>query len=589
MNQGQIREKFLDFFKEREHTIVSSSSLLPDEPSVLFTTAGMQQFKPYYTRKADPIKDFNSLNTVSIQKSMRTSDIEEVGDDSHLTFFEMMGNFSFGGYFKKESIEWAYQFITKEMGLEIDYVSVFEGGNNIPADEESEKIWKEVDPSIRIKKFGMADNFWGPTGNEGPCGPTTEIYVKNAKGDSVEIWNVVFNEFYYPGSREDLESGTTDKNLNKLEFPGIDTGMGIERLAMVSQKTGNIFDTDLFLPIIETLPDGLDQKSKRIVADHMRASVFLISDGITPSNTDQGYILRRLLRRVIRLLAKESVGLDIIVNKIIQEYGDHYLEIKNKKDQIVVVINAEAEKFKQTLANGLGQFEKIVKQNKQISGEDAFQLYATYGFPVELTEELAIEKGAHVDMDDFNKSFEKHQKLSKAGAEKKFGGHGLITDTGELKAKNEEELQKATRLHTATHILQTALRIVLGNEVEQKGSDINADRLRFDFSFPRKLTDEEKEKVEKIVNEAIKNNLNVKKEEMPYEKAIEEGALAFFRQKYPKTVNVYSITDPKTGKVFSKELCGGPHVNLTGEIGKFRIKKEESSSAGVRRIKAVIE
>jgi len=589
MNQGQIREKFLDFFKEREHTIVSSSSLLPDDPSVLFTTAGMQQFKPYYTRKADPIKDFNSLNTVSIQKSMRTSDIEEVGDDSHLTFFEMMGNFSFGGYFKKESIEWAYQFITKEMGLEIDYVSVFEGGNNIPADEESEKIWKEVDPSIRIKKFGMADNFWGPTGNEGPCGPTTEIYVKNAKGDSVEIWNVVFNEFYYPGSREDLESGTTDKNLNKLEFPGIDTGMGIERLAMVSQKTGNIFDTDLFLPIIETLPDGLDQKSKRIVADHMRASVFLISDGITPSNTDQGYILRRLLRRVIRLLAKESVGLDIIVNKIIQEYGDHYLEIKNKKDQIVVVINAEAEKFKQTLANGLGQFEKIVKQNKQISGEDAFQLYATYGFPVELTEELAIEKGAHVDMDDFNKSFEKHQKLSKAGAEKKFGGHGLITDTGELKAKNEEELQKATRLHTATHILQTALRIVLGNEVEQKGSDINADRLRFDFSFPRKLTDEEKEKVEKIVNEAIKNNLNVKKEEMPYEKAIEEGALAFFRQKYPKTVNVYSITDPKTGKVFSKELCGGPHVNLTGEIGKFRIKKEESSSAGVRRIKAVIE
>lgn len=565
MNHLEIREKFINFFKSKGHTIVPSSSLIPNDPSVLFTTAGMQQFKPYYTGQADTNKDFNSLNTASIQKCVRTSSIDEVGDISHLTFFEMLGNFSFGGYWKKEAIQFAYDFITKGMGLKIDYVSVFGGEESIPADDESESIWRSMDSNIEVRRMGREDNFWGPTGNEGPCGPSTEVYI-----NGVEIWNIVFNQYYQD----------TNNKLEPLKIQGIDTGMGLERLAMVVQGKNNIFETDLFSGILDILPSTISETDKRIFADHCRSSAFLISDGALPSNKEQGYVLRRLLRRIIAKSNKYGLEDSILTNiftNIVDQYRSIYsnLNIQN----IINVFSEERSKFEKTLKIGIKEMEKM----NHIAAEDAFKLYESFGLPFEVIKEYGGDKASDLSRELFDEEFKKHQEISRAGLEKKFGGHGLIMDTGELKAGSQEDLQKATRLHTATHLLQAGLRKVLGPEVKQSGSDINPERLRFDFSFSRKMTPEEIKEVEDFVNNAISKNIDVSKNEMKFDEAIRSGALAFFKQKYPETVNVYSIGD------VSKELCGGPHVSNTGEIGIFKIQKEESVSAGVRRIKAVVQ
>ncbi len=582
MSVNEIRKKFFEFFEARGHAIVPSSSLIPDDPSVLLTTAGMQQFKKYYTGEADPMKDFGSKNTASIQKSFRTSDIDEVGDESHLTFFEMMGNFSFGGYGKKETIEYAHEFLTKEMGLTISYVTVFEGKEDIgvPKDEESIAIWKSIDPTIKIIEQGMDDVFWGPTGSEGPCGPTTEIYIENGAGEAIEIWNCVFNQYYFSGSREELNSGLSGKKLRPLEIFGVDTGMGFERLAMVAQKTPTIFDTDLFSTLITSFPDAFDERKKRIVADHARAIAFLISDGLRPSNKGAGYILRRLMRRII---AYGEWNARAVFEEVAAMYRGAYPELV--QEVIVQVFTEEREKFERTLRAGLHELEHA----ETIDSKTAFRLYESFGLPFEVIKEAAKEKAAGLSREEFDQEFLRHQEVSRAGSVAKFGGHGLYLKTGELTVRDQSELEKVTRLHTATHLLHAALRAVLGDEVRQDGSDITVERTRLDFRFSRKVEKDELAKAEEWVNDAIKKDLSVKWEEMPYEKAAAEGALGFFQEKYGAMVKVYTVFDSKTGEVYSKELCGGPHVEHTGIIGNFRILKEESSSAGVRRIRAVVE
>lgn len=567
--------------------MVPSSSLIPSDPSVLLTTAGMQQFKPYYTGEADPINDFSRLNTASVQKSFRTSDIDEVGDDTHLTLFEMLGNFSFGGYFKKETITLAHEFITKAIGLQISFVTVFEGKEDIgvPKDEESKAIWKSLDPNLEVREQGMKDVFWGPTGTSGPCGPTTEIYVKNAAGQDVEIWNCVFNQYFYPGSREELLSGATDKKLEPLKTPGVDTGMGLERLAMVSQKSKNIFETDLFAPLLQLLPAELDMRKQRIIADHARGTVFLLADGVRPSNKGAGYILRRLMRRVLSYEKLHKIPahvVDAVIHEIIHSYGEFYPELMRESIAVREAVAEERQKFGKTLERGIKELEKL----EAVSNEDAFKLYESYGLPFEIIRELAGEKGKSLTHVGFEEAFKKHQEISRAGLEKKFGGHGLILDTGELKAGTEEELKIVTRLHTATHLLNAALRKVLGDEVEQRGSDITAERTRFDFLFPRKLTGDEIQKVEDLVNYAIRKDFPMTIEEMDLGNAKNSGALFFFKGHYPERVKVYTVGNDE--EMFSKELCGGPHVTRTGEIGSFKIAKEEASSAGIRRIRGVI-
>ncbi len=577
MMHSDIRAAFKAFCEAKGHVWVPSSSLLPADPSVLFTTAGMQQFKPYYTGAADAKHDFKSLNVASIQKCVRTSDIDEVGDESHLTFFEMLGNFSFGGYFKEEAIALAHEFITKTMHLAIDYVSVFGGEKDVPADEESERIWKTLDPNIKVKRSGRTDNFWGPTGDEGPCGPTTEVYLPTgqAGANGVEIWNIVFNQYY----RE--KNGT----LRPLDTPGIDTGMGLERLAMVVQDVPTVFETDLFAPLMSLLPEALEERTRRIIADHCRAVAFMVADGIRPSNKDQGYVLRRLIRRVLvhEDLAHEHTpfSADNVLETVVKTYAGVYPELK--RDVIQGVFDAEREKFSRTLARGLRELDHIAS----VDADVAFKLYESYGLPYEIIRDIAGEKAAALTRDAFDVKFKEHQEKSRAGAEKKFGGHGLLLDTGELKAANEEELQKVTRLHTATHLLHAALRDVLGDEVQQAGSDITVERTRFDFTFPRKLTAQELKSVEDKVNEAIERDLPVTKVTLPREEAEKTGALHFFKIKYPLMVDVYTIGAPDNW--FSKEFCGGPHVTHTGELGHFTIAKEEGVSAGVRRIRATLQ
>jgi len=554
LNTNEIRDKFLKFFEERGHKVVASSSLMPDDSSVLFTTAGMQQFKPYYTGAADPMKDFGNKNVTSCQKCVRTSDIDEVGDESHLTFFEMLGNFSFGGYGKKEAIELAYDFIVKELGLDISYVSVFGGDSEISEDKESEKIWQEIGIK-KIIKGDRENNFWGPTGNEGPCGPTTEIYVKNADNKNIEIWNIVFNQYY-----KNREGSFKEISL------GIDTGMGLERLAMVLQKKNSVYEIDIFEPLIKFLKNYLNnEKDIRIIADHLRALAFLITDGFIPSNIEAGYVLRRLLRRVIakfRIAEFDKICVDII--KIIGDvYKDIYPEIKSKDTEIITVILNEEEKFGKAIELGIKEFKKefskledeFSKQKaesklKIIPGNRAFYYYQTFGLSMDIIKDLAI--GYDIDEKGFDDEFKKHQKISRAGVEKKFGGHGLIMDTGELKAGSEEEIKKVIKLHTATHLLHAALRQVLGGDIQQRGSDITAERSRFDFTYPQKMTDEQKKKVEDIINDIIKKDYIVKREEMSFEEAIKSGALAFFKGKYPSVVSVYTIYNPQTGEIFSK-------------------------------------
>ncbi|MBU1957555.1 alanine--tRNA ligase [bacterium] len=554
MKAVEIREKFLKFFEKNGHTIVPSSSLIPTDPSVLLTTAGMQQFKDYFLGKLSPYGN----RVTSCQKSFRTSDIEEVGDERHLTFFEMIGNFSFGDYFKEETIKLARDFIFNELNLDLEecYFTVFEGDDEVPFDLESFDVLKKLGvPEEKIKKMPRGENFWGPTGAEGPCGPTVEIYCRD-----LEIWNLVFNEYFMD----------KDNKLTPLKQRGVDTGAGLERVALIMQRKESVFETDLFEPIMSQIVVG-SEVQKRIIADHIKSSVFLISDGVLPSNKERGYILRRLIRRMVGIEKYLEIPTKFILSlvpSVLSIYKDVYPELK--EEIIVSVFEEEIEKFEQTLEKGLKQFEKIIEKG-DISGIDAFHLYDTYGFPLDLTIELAQEKNLKVDKTGFENAFEKHQEISRAGVEKKFGGVG--------KGVGEEE----AKLHTATHLLHQALRTILGDHIQQMGSDINSERLRFDFSHSAKLTEEEIKKVENLINQKIEEDLIVEMKEMLYKDAVNEGALAFFKNKYPEKVNVYSIGD------FSKEICGGPHVKRLSELGKFKIIKEESSSAGVRRIKALLE
>jgi len=557
MTSKEIRENFLEFFEKRGHKIVPSSSLLPkDDPSVLLTTAGMQQFKSYYTGEKDPIKDFGARRAASIQKSFRTSDIDKVGNESHLTFFEMLGNFSFGDYFKENAIKWAWEFITKEMGISPErcYVSVFNGDNEVPEDKESIEIWKSLGLSDnKIKKAGHKDNFWGPTGNEGPCGPTSEIYV-----DNIEIWNLVFNEYYC----------NPDKILKPLKQKGVDTGMGLERLAMAIQNTPTVFETDLFMDIIpEGLPAIMDERIRRIILDHGRAVVFLISDKVRPSNKEQGYILRRLMRRMMAHFYKEINFLDIenLLKSVVRKYKDFY---DNLDETIVLqVFREENEKFRQAMQNGIRELKKI----DILDAVRAFNLFESYGLTFDVIKDFAGTKAANLNQKDFDAEFKKHQELSRTASAGMFKG-GLA-----------DASEETIKYHTAAHLMLAALRQVLGDQVSQKGSNITPERLRFDFSYNQKMAPEEIRQVEDLVNDKIKEDLPVKMEEMTLEEARTAGATGAFESKYGERVKVYSIDN------FSKEICGGPHVKHTGEIGKFKIIKEESSSAGIRRIRAIVE
>ncbi len=583
MKSEKLREKFLEFYKGKDHKIVDSSSLIPEDGSVLFTTAGMQQFKPFYIKGDSPY----GKRVASSQKCFRTSDIEEVGDQDHLTFFEMMGNFSFGDYFKEESILWAIEFLIDELGIDNEKLvyTYFKGSDDIPEDIEAKKILLESGVSKEdIFSLGKEENFWGPTGEEGPCGPTVEIhYVLKEEGCGsdcdpscdcdkfIEIWNLVFNQFYM----------SKDGGLEPLDHQGIDTGMGLERLAMVTQGKPHLFETDLFTPLKEKIDELSDQnpnrRAKRIIADHIKGSVFLISEGVKPSNTDQGYILRRLLRRSMRyrkLLNLPEDSLEQVARVVFDIYDNFYLQ-KTNKEEIFNVIEEEREKFEKALDRGLKKFRKETKDGT-LTGKKAFYLYSTFGFPLEMIEELCKEKDIEFTRKGFEKAKKEHIKASKKGADKKFGGVSKDPEREELK------------LHTATHLLHEALRRVLGDHVKQEGSDINPKRLRFDFSHPKKMTDEEVERVEDLVNQKIEEGLERKVEEMSYDEAMKEGALSFFeKDRYPEIVKVYSFIDSK-GRAFSKELCGGPHVENSSDLGEFKIKKEKSSSRGVRRIKAVL-
>ena len=579
MSSKELRENFLNFFARRGHTIVPSSSLIPTDPSVLFTTAGMQQFKRYYLGEKSPYNN----KVATCQKCFRTSDIEEVGDEKHLTFLEMLGNFSFGDYFKEEAISVAYELLNSKFKIQNSKmtVTVFKGDAEVPCDEESVRIWNKFGFSEKkgnLRFAGREDNFWGPTSKEGPCGPTTEIHL-----GETELWNLVFNEFYQD------EKG----KLTSLKQKGVDTGMGLERLTMIVQEKSSLFETDLFEPIIKGIfcstEGNFNLRAKRIIADHIKGAVFLISENIFPSNLERGYILRRILRRIIRygkILEQKRGFLIPLAKKVIEIYKEVYPELKSKETDILTIIQNEEEKFETTLEKGLVQLDKLLKskinplaggqKSKIVGGKEAFDLYQSYGFPLELTEELAKEKGYEIDKENFNKAFKEHQEISRRGAEKKFGGVG------------KEAGYEATKFHTVTHLLHAALRKILGEHVKQMGSDITPVRLRFDFSHNQKMSSEELEQVEDLVNQKIKEDLIIKKEEMSLKNALESGALAFFKEKYPETVSVYSIFNSKTGEIFSKEICAGPHVDKTSELAHFKIIKEESSGANIRRIKAII-
>jgi alanyl-tRNA synthetase len=577
MEANELRKRFLDFFSQRGHTVVPSSSLLPDDPSVLLTTAGMQQFKKYFTGEADPMKDFGSKNTTSIQKSFRTSDIDEVGDESHLTFFEMLGHFSFGGYFKKETIAWTFEFLTKMLDISPERITatVFQGDDKIPFDQESYDAWLKFLPEEKIKRGLREDNVWGPAGSEGPCGAANEVYV-----DDLEVATLVFMEYYCDN----------DGSLTPLPRKGVDVGWGLERLVMIVQDKNNIFETDLFAPFITLLPAELEERKKRIIVDHLRGAAFLLADGVRPSNKEAGYILRRLLRRILAYEYIHELSpqlFESILLALLDTYGVFYPELARGKNNILNGYWGEWERFHAALVRGLKELERC----EEIDASVAFRLYESFGLPYEVIKDQGRDRAFALTREAFDEEFKKHQAQSKIGQEKKFGGHGLILNTGELKAGTGEEVKIVTRLHTATHLLQAALRVVLGPDVEQRGSDITAERTRFDFSYPRKLTHLERQSVQDWVNDKIKRDLPMQKEEMAYEEAIKSGALHFFKEKYPERVVVYTIKDPAnpSGPPFSRELCGGPHVSRTGEIGHFRIAKEEAVSSGTRRIRAVVE
>lgn len=624
MDSAEIRKKFLEFFKERGHVVVPSSSLIPDDPSVLLTTAGMQQFKPYLTGKADPIKDFSSRNVFSVQKCFRTTDIDEIGDETHLTFFEMAGNFSFGGYFKERAISLSFEFLTSKKGLGLDpkriYITAFEGDESAPRDDEAIGFWQQqfkkvgIDAKVgeRIFLYGHEKNWW--EAGLGPAGPDAEMFYDRGLphdpkfgptchpncdcGRFVEIGNDVFVQY----------DKRVDGTYKVLEQKAIDNGRGFERLVTILQGKNSVFETDLFEPIVSIL-GSMSDWSKRIIADHSRGIVFLIADGVVPNNKAQGYVLRRLMRRVLPHLlnyqlaepTKEGgspsklISLEDVASIVIQQYSkiDAYNYLLAKKTEILRVIHEEGDRFHQVYAKGEKILDKLIVAAKQrgadkLSGHEIFDLVGTHGFSIEWIKDIAKMRMVNLDLVGFDEEFRKHQELSRAGVEKKFGGHGLVLDTGELKAGSEEEMKKVLRLHTATHLLQQALREVLGPEVHQMGSDIAPERTRFDFSFPRKMTPEEIKKVEEIVNQKIKEDLPVSFKEMPKAEAEKLGVLHFFREKYPENVKVYYV-GRDLASAWSKEFCGGPHVARTGEIGYFKIVKEEAVGAGVRRVRGVVD
>ncbi len=586
---NELRQKYLDFFKGKGHAEIASASVVPEnDPTVLFTTAGMHPLVPYLLGEPHPA----GKRLVDFQRCIRTGDIDDVGDNTHLTFFTMLGNWSLADYFKQESIEWSFEFLTSAEWLNIPLThlafTVFEGDENSPFDQESYDKWLSLGVSAeKISKLGKEDNWWGPAGKTGPCGPDTEIFYWVGEGEPVgnkathsadwmEIWNNVFMQF------NKQEDGT----LLPLAKGSVDTGMGLERTTVALQHRENVYQTELFTGLLGKLEqlsgakyesDVETKKSMRIVADHLRAAAIMVMDGVLPANKDQGYILRRLVRRAIRHGRKLNIEsaklIPVIVDEVVVSLGESYPALVDKKAIITAAIEEEAKKFEKTLAQGLREFQKVWDKTKSIAGVDAFNLYQSFGFPLEVTQELAAEQGQQVDRVVFAAEFKKHQDLSRSGAEQKFAG-GLADHSAET-----------TRLHTATHLVHQALRDVLGDHVAQKGSNITAERMRFDFSHGEKVTPEQLARVEEIVNEQIKKDMPVKFELLTVEEAKAKGAIGLFEDKYASVggkIKVYFMGD------YSKEICGGPHVEHTGELGGFKIVKEEAVSAGVRRIKAVL-
>jgi alanyl-tRNA synthetase len=567
--------------------LIANASLIPEnDPTALFTSAGMHPLVPYLLGQRHP----SGRKLVNVQKCLRTSDIDEVGNSFHLSFFEMLGNWSLGDYFKEESIPWSYEFLTSKEWLNIDEeklsVTVFAGDKKIPRDTESARIWEGLGvPKDRIFYLPRKDNWWGPIGSTGPCGPDTEIFYDTGKkpcgseckpgcscGKYNEIWNNVFMEY----------NRTPDGEYELLEQKNVDTGMGVERTVAVLQGKDNVYETEIFAPLVKGIIELSDIevisdnqiRSVRIICDHSRAATFLLAEGIVPLNVEQGYVLRRVIRGTIRhgkLLGIEEEFLSVLSKIIIETYVEDYPHLKSKEDFIVTELKKEYKKFNNTLARGLNRFNRIARNKEKIDGKDAFLLYQSFGFPIEITKELGKENGIFVDVDGFYEEFEKHQKVSKAGADKRFGSG--LADTSEA----------TVRLHTATHLLNEALRRVLRKDITQMGSNITQKRLRFDFNFDRKLTDQERKDIEDIVNGKINEALPVKRIETTLDEAIRIGSQAVFEQKYGEKVSVYSIGD------FSMELCSGPHVENTSELGRFKIIREEGISAGVRRIRAVLE
>ncbi len=591
----ELRSKYIDFFKSKGHVEISGRSLIPEnDPTVLFTTAGMHPLVPYLMGEPHPA----GTRLTDVQKCVRTGDIDDVGDASHLTFFEMLGNWSLGDYFKKESIAYSFEFLTDEkyLGIPIDKLSftVFEGNKDAPRDDESASIWESLGVSKdRIFFLPKEDNWWGPAGETGPCGPDTEIFIDTGKpacgsncrpgcncGKYVEIWNNVFMQYHK----------NMDGSYSPLKRKCVDTGMGVERTVAMLQGKPSVYNTEAFTSIIKSIEDisgvkyGDNEKtdtSIRIIADHVRTACFILGDPKTtlPSNIGAGYVLRRLIRRAVRHGKKLGIDgnfLSVPASAVIAQNAGFYTELKENETLILTELKAEEDRFLETLKKGEAEFEKMLPNllknpKKIIPGRMAFKLYDTYGFPIELTEELASESGLTVNREEFDEAFKKHQELSRAGSEQVFKG-GLA-----------DHSEQTTAYHTATHLLHKALRMVLGDHVQQKGSNITAERLRFDFSHPEPMTEAEKKEVERLVNEAIKADLPVTMEVMPLEEAKKIGAMALFGEKYEDVVKVYKIGD------FSTEVCGGPHVERTGSLGRFCIKKEQSSSSGVRRIRAVLE
>ncbi len=591
MTAAELREKYLEFFRAKGHAVIASASLIPEnDPTVLFTTAGMHPLVPYLMGEKHP----SGKRLVDVQKCVRTGDIDEVGDASHCTFFEMLGNWSLGDYFKEDAIAYSWEFLTSKewLGLDKDklYFTCFEGDQDAPKDMESFDNWRKMGvEESHIFFLPKKYNWWGPAGLTGPCGPDTEMFMDTGKeacgpdcspacdcGKYLEIWNDVFMQY----------NKKADGTFEPLKQQNVDTGMGLDRTITILQGKASVYDTDVFSGILAVIArlsgknygDSAEiTKSFRIIADHMRCSTFILGDdrGVTPSNVDQGYVLRRLIRRAVRYgmqLGIPSESMSEINKAVIAQYEGIYPELSRNREKILHEIDTEVARFSRTLEKGIKEFAKVAeKADGMIDGQSAFHLYDTFGFPVEMTAELAKEKGVSVDLDGFAEAFRKHQELSQAGASQRFKG-GLADST-----------EQTAKLHTATHLLHAALREVLGDTVAQKGSNITAERLRFDFSFERKMTPEEVARVQEIVNEHIAAALPVTVEEMPLEQAKVSGAIGLFESKYDQNVKVYTMGGA------SKEICGGPHAGNTAELGKFKIKKEESSSAGVRRIKAVLE